>query len=233
MWSNDVNIANAMESGGIPGRVHITKETLQCLTQQDANNQYEIEDGNGCERNSYLKDHQIQTYLIIPQEMGQSKSSTKNQKHIQYNSNTISKELRMMGHWNSKVGSEKQDKKSPEEELNEYLIKAIDARSIDRLRSDFCNKFFLTFKNEIVSFSITYVYTYILYKSLIQILFNRLRRNIHWNRVRWITYEEFIDGQIVISFNRPDASNILSLYNHPVYGYFIDTTFVVFHVSFV
>lgn len=130
--------------------MHITKETLKCLIQQDSNNQYEIEDGNGCERNSYLKDHQIQTYLIIPKEIGQSKSSVKNQKPIPTNTHTISKELRMMGHWNNKLGTEKHDKKSPEEELNEYLIKAIDARSIDRLRSDFCNKFFLTFKNDVI-----------------------------------------------------------------------------------
>lgn len=42
-------------------RVHITKETLKCL-----DGDYEVEDGKGYERNSYLKDHQIETYLIIP-----------------------------------------------------------------------------------------------------------------------------------------------------------------------
>lgn len=42
-------------------RVHITKETLKCL-----DGDYEVEDGRGHERNSYLKDHQIETYLIIP-----------------------------------------------------------------------------------------------------------------------------------------------------------------------
>lgn len=27
---------------------------------------YELEEGRGHERNSYLKDHQIETYLIVP-----------------------------------------------------------------------------------------------------------------------------------------------------------------------
>lgn len=42
-------------------RVHITKETLKCL-----DGDYEVEQGKGAERNSYLKDHQIETYLIVP-----------------------------------------------------------------------------------------------------------------------------------------------------------------------
>lgn len=41
-------------------RVHITKETLRCLGDD-----YEVEPGNGGERNSYLKDHNIDTYLIV------------------------------------------------------------------------------------------------------------------------------------------------------------------------
>lgn len=44
-------------------RIHITKETLACL-----NGYYEVEPGNGGDRNSYLKDHNIDTYLIVPKE---------------------------------------------------------------------------------------------------------------------------------------------------------------------
>lgn len=42
-------------------RVHITIETTKCL-----DGDYELEDGRGYERNSYLKDNQIKTFLIVP-----------------------------------------------------------------------------------------------------------------------------------------------------------------------
>lgn len=37
--------------------------------------------------------------------------------------------------------------KDPEDEVNDYLMRAIDARSIDRLRSEHCNSMLLFFKN--------------------------------------------------------------------------------------
>lgn len=59
VWSNDVIIANHMESGGIPGRVHISEATLKCL-----NNAYETEPGDGGSRDSHLKMLNIKTFLI-------------------------------------------------------------------------------------------------------------------------------------------------------------------------
>jgi adenylate cyclase 5 len=37
------------------------------------------------------------------------------------------------------------EEKDPEDEVNEYLMRAIDARSIDRLRAEHCKTFLLTF----------------------------------------------------------------------------------------
>ena len=37
--------------------------------------------------------------------------------------------------------------KNTAEEVNDYLGRAIDARSIDRLRSDHCKRFLLTFRD--------------------------------------------------------------------------------------
>lgn len=95
-----------------------------------------------------MKDHQIKTFLIIPKESHRYHSIPRPLGRQQpLNTQNISKELRMMGH--NKIGSnDKKDAKSPEEEVNEYLVKAIDARSIDRLRTDHCRRFFLTFKDE-------------------------------------------------------------------------------------
>merc|ERR550532_1173367 len=61
VWSDDVSLANRMESGGMPGRVHITKATLLELGDK-----FEVEDGKGSERDEVLAKLDIDTFLIIP-----------------------------------------------------------------------------------------------------------------------------------------------------------------------
>uniref|UniRef100_A0AAY4C605 Adenylate cyclase type 5 n=1 Tax=Denticeps clupeoides TaxID=299321 RepID=A0AAY4C605_9TELE len=161
VWSNDVTLANHMEAGGKAGRIHITKSTLNYL-----NGDYDVEPGFGVERNIYLKKHNIETYLIVgcSQKRKEEKaliakmnrqrtnSVTHNPSHWTdrpfYNhlgSNQVSKEMKRMGFEDPKDKST-QENLNPEDEVDEFLGRAIDARSIDRLRSEHVKKFLLIFR---------------------------------------------------------------------------------------
>uniref|UniRef100_H3BZL8 Adenylate cyclase type 2 n=1 Tax=Tetraodon nigroviridis TaxID=99883 RepID=H3BZL8_TETNG len=60
VWSHDVTLANHMEAGGVPGRVHISSVTLEHL-----NGSYKVEPGDGQSRDSYLKEHGVVTFLVV------------------------------------------------------------------------------------------------------------------------------------------------------------------------
>lgn len=59
--SNDVKLANHMEQSGIPGRVHITEDTLKALDDR-----YQVELANGHLRDTYIAQRNISTYFVIP-----------------------------------------------------------------------------------------------------------------------------------------------------------------------
>ncbi|PNI49424.1 ADCY6 isoform 3 [Pan troglodytes] len=162
VWSNDVTLANHMEAGGRAGRIHITRATLQYL-----NGDYEVEPGRGGERNAYLKEQHIETFLILGASQKRKEEKAMLAKLQRTRANSMeglmprwvpdrafsrtkdSKAFRQMGiDDSSKDNRGTQDALNPEDEVDEFLSRAIDARSIDQLRKDHVRRFLLTFQRE-------------------------------------------------------------------------------------
>uniref|UniRef100_A0A8C4E7H7 Adenylate cyclase type 5 n=1 Tax=Dicentrarchus labrax TaxID=13489 RepID=A0A8C4E7H7_DICLA len=154
VWSNDVTLANQMEAGGQAGRIHITKATLNYL-----NGDYDVEPGAGGERNAYLKKNDIETYLIVGCSQKRKEEKAMIAKMNRQRTNSVTHNS---GHWTDRfsvilrckcrllfrhfIFRNTQENLNPEDEVDEFLGRAIDARSIDRLRSEHVKKFLLTFR---------------------------------------------------------------------------------------
>ncbi|CAD5126566.1 DgyrCDS14661 [Dimorphilus gyrociliatus] len=136
VWSNDVTLANYMEAGGVPGRVHVTQEVANLLESD-----YEMEPGNGTDRHEYLKLNNIKTFLIRS-EVTRVSAAAGTGRRMGANDDPQSTIHHKLG-----LGKD-EGIKGTEDEVNEYLSRAIDARSIDRLRSEYVKLLLLTFKDK-------------------------------------------------------------------------------------
>ncbi|XP_046877463.1 adenylate cyclase type 8 [Hypomesus transpacificus] len=153
VWSWDVGIANMLEAGGIPGRIHISRATLDSLEGS-----YQTEEGHGRERNEFLRKHNIDTFLICPKEEG-SITEKPEPPRTRQPSRTWNAELPFGNiiNMNSILasftnGSLKQlpnlsTRKSPSKEINKRIEHAIQVRSSERMRKEHITPVTLVFKD--------------------------------------------------------------------------------------
>uniref|UniRef100_A0A3Q2ZD60 Adenylate cyclase type 8 n=1 Tax=Kryptolebias marmoratus TaxID=37003 RepID=A0A3Q2ZD60_KRYMA len=169
VWSWDVDIANKLESGGIPGRIHISKAALDCL-----NGDYEVEEGHGKDRNDFLRRHNIETYLIkqpeeslltLPEDIMKEAASSADRRSSSatFNEASWSPELpfdNIVGNQNTLAALTRNSINllpnhlaqalhvhSGPEEINKRIESAIDLRSGDKLRREHIKPFSLMFKD--------------------------------------------------------------------------------------
>nr|XP_014347159.1 PREDICTED: adenylate cyclase type 8 [Latimeria chalumnae] len=169
VWSWDVDIANKLESGGIPGRIHISKATLDCL-----NGDYEVEEGHGKERNEFLRKHNIETFLIkqpeeslltLPEDIVKESVSSVDRRSSgpTFTEGSWSPELpfdNIVGKQNTLAALTRNSinllpnhlaqalhVQSGPEEINKRIEHAIDLRSGDKLRREHIKPFSLMFKD--------------------------------------------------------------------------------------
>ncbi|XP_054617386.1 adenylate cyclase type 8 isoform X2 [Dunckerocampus dactyliophorus] len=148
VWSWDVGIANMLEAGGIPGRIHISKATLDCLEGT-----YKTEDGRGGDRSEFLRRHNIDTFFICPLE-----------DRYKDDYNETPKVQKIIRTWNPEIpfgsaidmnsilasftnGSLPNIWRSTSKEINERIKHAIEVRSSERMHQEHISPLSLVFKD--------------------------------------------------------------------------------------
>uniref|UniRef100_UPI003AAB249D adenylate cyclase type 8 n=1 Tax=Centroberyx gerrardi TaxID=166262 RepID=UPI003AAB249D len=151
VWSWDVGIANMLEAGGIPGRIHISRATLDCLQGS-----YRTEDGHGRDRNEFLRKHNIDTFLICPQEERTTIDQIEPHK-IQKTSRTWNPELPfgsiidmnciLASFTNGSLPQLPNLRQSASKEINKRIEHAIVVRSSERMHREHITPLTLVFKD--------------------------------------------------------------------------------------
>ncbi|XP_044024787.1 adenylate cyclase type 8 isoform X2 [Siniperca chuatsi] len=148
VWSWDVSIANMLEAGGIPGRIHISRATLDSLEGS-----YKTEDGHGRDRNEFLLKHNIDTFLICPQEERNKVDLTEAPK-VQKTKQTWNPEMPFgnVTDMNSILASFTNGSllniwQSTSKEINKRIKHAIEVRSSERMHREHITPLTLVFKD--------------------------------------------------------------------------------------
>ncbi|EYB90621.1 hypothetical protein Y032_0217g2396 [Ancylostoma ceylanicum] len=141
VWSDDVTLANHMESGGLPGRVHITRATLDSL-----NGEYIVEEGHGGERSKYLAEHHVDTFLVVEAKNKQASA------HPQARLN-VNKELRLTGHASKlQRGQSLRQAVKPtkplKDDVENHLKQGIQAINKENWRQTHCKRITLRFEKD-------------------------------------------------------------------------------------
>ncbi|XP_037541325.1 adenylate cyclase type 3-like [Nematolebias whitei] len=137
VWSTDVTVANKMESGGIPGKVHVSQSTKDSL-----HGEFELEPGNGGERCEYLLEKGIETYLVLAPKQeanglnGDIPGTLKN-KNSQQLINTASPEANSASA-QSRLSNYKQErnKMTEEQTINKRLEQELLDRESQKIKKD-------------------------------------------------------------------------------------------------
>ncbi|XP_045916053.1 adenylate cyclase type 8 isoform X2 [Micropterus dolomieu] len=148
VWSWDVGIANMLEAGGVPGRIHISRATLDSLEGT-----YKIEDGHGRDRNEFLLKHNIDTFLICPQEERNKVDHSQTPK-VQKTNRTWNPEMpfgiaidtnSILASFTN--GSLPNIWQSTSKEINKRIKHAIEVRSSERMHREHITPLTLVFKD--------------------------------------------------------------------------------------
>ncbi|KAK3516833.1 hypothetical protein QTP70_024888 [Hemibagrus guttatus] len=152
VWSWDVGVANMLEAGGIPGRIHISHATLDCLEGS-----YETEDGRGYERSDFLRKHNIDTFLICPKEDENTVESEPSKIHMTIHTSNTYNIFGSINNMSSILASftdgslvqlpSSRNRYSSAKEINKRIEHAIELRSSERMQQEHITPSTLVFKD--------------------------------------------------------------------------------------